>query len=1066
MVTVAKRSRPLGTSSLLQRFKIPLVLIIAAAAFLVWTDTGSSDVESSLRSSIASIAETNDVGKNANTVLSAMQAAPGGGVEETDTGGGSVVTEPEPQQDAGSMSADGEQPPPAQDEPAQVQPRSVALIQGGGYLGASINEKLSESDFQVSVFDDRSRVDSSLQAQLKAVQDITKEDLKTFGSVIYLADPVTDSAGVVSILEKLVPAQHFITVSSANVVVGTLNAKEDVEIDSSKISSECALVQAMYNREQDITSYYGSNEMNSPKISILRLGSVAGLSPSQRTDGTIHSMFVSAYTSGVIDLPHGNKMQSFLAMDDFTGAVAGLLSAPGGSDNMKVWHLASFSANTFKVAASVASLTSARVGTVSATESPGSSLDTAAFTEAFNFPFSGSIESILELLESNVPSSITPAGPYELIDDDPKNMACPVCGSRNHQLVLDIGQQPFANDFQKDVQKALDSPRFPLKLIRCKVCNHLHLSHLASRDDLFDHYLYQSATSRTLAKYFDWLSQKIMKESGVEKGNILEIACNDGTQLNFFKQAGWNTYGVDPAANIVPLAQKQGHEVKVGYWGADLDFPELPTGDDLTAIVAQNVYAHVPDNVAFLKKCVDVMGPKTKVYLQTSQCHMHQFGQFDTAYHEHVSFFTGHSFQRAAELAGLVVTEWLITPIHGTSCLVTMMLPGEPQKAADNSVTLNERLNQEVNEGITSDYFYQRYEARAHQTRRWIVAQLNHLREDGYQIISYGAAAKGMVLLHFFMESPEAKTIDIEYILDDAPLKQDTYCAGTRIPVRPTASLKENTNPSKPTVVLVLAWNFWAEIAENIKRELQGHKTEVLALLPFPTPRLVRLRMDAADGDYPVLLDMPFFPANIPNPLQKADRRKAIMMFDLCNEEPDKLQEFVAHHAHMFDFAIAQNSCDHASSQILVDNAPFTWRIVKTADEVDAAVKENVAAGSQVWGISLSTKEFIVQSRFRQELMALEGSALLRLHELCVVAGDAASDKQPYFFDKYFNSTETHQIKAATTAVEVPAGAEEGGEVSFNGFIAKFGCQQVDELSHSLSELGDPFAKEFHAVTF
>ena len=51
--------------------------------------------------------------------------------------------------------------------------------------------------------------------------------------------------------------------------------------------------------------------------------------------------------------------------------------------------------------------------------------------------------------------------------------------------------------------------------------------------------------------------------------------------------------------------------MRVGFW--PLDFPELPRGDDLTAITAQNVFAHVPKPVDFLKACAAVMGPRTKL---------------------------------------------------------------------------------------------------------------------------------------------------------------------------------------------------------------------------------------------------------------------------------------------------------------------------------------------------------------------------------------------------------------------------------------------------------------------
>ena len=78
-------------------------------------------------------------------------------------------------------------------------------------------------------------------------------------------------------------------------------------------------------------------------------------------------------------------------------------------------------------------------------------------------------------------------------------------------------------------------------------------------------------------------------------------------------------------------------------------------------------------------------------------------GQFDTAYHEHLSFFTAHSFRKAADLAGLNITGWQVTPIHGQSCLVTMMkLRGGSQSSLHRA--LQPRLQEEVRLGLTEDF--------------------------------------------------------------------------------------------------------------------------------------------------------------------------------------------------------------------------------------------------------------------------------------------------------------------------------------------------------------------------
>ena len=138
--------------------------------------------------------------------------------------------------------------------------------------------------------------------------------------------------------------------------------------------------------------------------------------------------------------------------------------------------------------------------------------------------------------------------------------------------------------------------------------------------------MYRSGTSTTLAVYFEWLAKKVVHESGgmTTIGSVLDIACNDGSFLDHFKQFGWKTFGADPAKNLGPIARAKGHKISTGFWGQDLDSEEMPIQNELTAIVAQNVLAHVPDPVGFLKACAKAMGRKTKLYFQMSQCNMHQ----------------------------------------------------------------------------------------------------------------------------------------------------------------------------------------------------------------------------------------------------------------------------------------------------------------------------------------------------------------------------------------------------------------------------------------------------------
>ena len=566
---------------------------------------------------------------------------------------------------------------------------AIAVIGGAGNVGSFLTLHL-KSSLQAKAFDVHPRIKNFDAVELHS-NALKKEELQEFGTVIFLGGCTGRRAcaslapgertevmveDVIQLVRKLGPEQHFITASTSAVSEGRKSAKESDEVFESLLD-EYSL--AMFEREKALRRLVDLGEAG-PLITMLRFGTVVGVSPGQRTDLLVPSLFRSAYTRGVLTVQGQNVMRSWLALPDLARAIETLVRSrrATGSEQFKVWNLASFHAKVLKMATTVASITGSKLDVqtpVADREAnelfAGFSLDTTSFTKTFNFTFQEDLEKTLLDFDSHVPDSVTPKGPHSkdiVVDSIP----CPVCGSKDLQLVVDLGDQPFANDFSSNVTQALRSPRFPLKLVRCRVCNHYHLSHVASRSDLFEHYLYKSGTSATLKQHFNWLARKVRKESRKKKGSVLELACNDGTQLDSFKALGWKTYGVHPAKNIAVLAQAKNHTVRIGFW--PLEFPELPKGDHLTAITAQNVLAHVPFPVDFLKACVAVMGPNTKLYIQTSQCNMQQLGQFDTMYHEHISFFTGHSFHKAATLAGLVIERFETVPIHGESCLVTMQL--------------------------------------------------------------------------------------------------------------------------------------------------------------------------------------------------------------------------------------------------------------------------------------------------------------------------------------------------------------------------------------------------------
>ena len=538
-----------------------------------------------------------------------------------------------------------------------------------------------------------------------------------------------------------------------------------------------------------------------------------------------------------------------------------------------------------------------------------------------------------------------------------------------------------------------------------------------------------SGTSATLQKHFEWLAAHIAaavererplhgvggglrqqggggggegrREEGASRRTVLELACNDGSQLDAFKRLGWRTYGVDPAANIVPTAVAKGHHVKVGFWGAqDVWPPADEPAIELDAIVAQNVLAHVPSPVNFLRDCAKAMGRHTLLYIQTSQCHMHEDGQFDTAYHEHLSFFTAHSFRKAADLAGLNVTGWQVVPIHGQSCLVTFKKlhhanGGGGQSSSSDALhlALQPRLQEEAQLGLLDDLFYEKYQARAGVTASWIEKQLEQLRVAGYRLGGYGAAAKGMVLLHFLLGRGKAAS-HLEFVVDDAPMKQGTYCPGTTIPVKPLAHVSSilADDPHTPLALVVFAWNFWPEIALRLHASLKSNR-RIIAILPFPTPHVVTLNgtvlsnvsYHTAELGDALQLGVPMDAAAAVAPVAPgsiAPRRRAMLISHFYNEAM-LLPFWIAHHAPLFDHAVLidYNSTD-GSAELVRKLAPPSWKVIASstgsefgARTLDAQVETQERLFPHDWHLALTVTEFLIHPRFRETLATFDPRA-------------------------------------------------------------------------------------------
>lgn len=404
---------------------------------------------------------------------------------------------------------------------------------------------------------------------------------------------------------------------------------------------------------------------------------------------------------------------------------------------------------------------------------------------------------------------------------------CICCASNKLKTILDLKTQPLANGYHDG--KKLNE--YPLKLNLCAGCYHLQLSHIVNPDLLFKNYLYVSGTTQTLHDYFDWFAEWCVRMRGKKVGKVLDIACNDGSQLNAFKALSWETYGVDPAENLYDFSSKN-NIIECGYFNSSCFDSTI-----FDVITAQNVFAHTEDALGFLNDCDKKMDEDSLLFIQTSQSEMIQNNQFDTIYHEHLSFFNINSFEALVSRTNLSLVDVKKVSVHGISYVFVLR---KGKRSQLENLTIQNLIDVETTRGLLSDKTYDQYSTKVNSIVCNFKSCVEKFREDGYNVVGYGAAAKGMTLLNF-------ADVKLDYIIDDNPMKHGLLTPGTDTIIVSVDKLKEHSENDK-ILFVPLAWNFFDEILKRIK-SVRNNKNDK-SLRYFPDVFVAELSNKRVINDY------------------------------------------------------------------------------------------------------------------------------------------------------------------------------------------------------------------------
>lgn len=856
----------------------------------------------------------------------------------------------------------------------------VLIIGSSGYIGSYLVKKL-RNRYDVTGIDIIQKDNKNL------VVDYTQIDeyfLYQFNIIIFLAGISTRQKSTELKYEEVYkknvtePIQFFKKCKSTQLVLYSStvavyeNCIDEEANENNKVEYDILdnYSKSMFERDINVEKNLILNEIKC-KIVGLRFGTVIGISDNQRTNLVHIAMLKSALTTGIINVYNGTQYRSILWMKDLYRCIDTLINNRNEVKS-KLYNIVSYNCTIAKIANEIACMTGSVLKYKNDEKLKGFKASNQLFSSEFNFQFKGNFYNIFNYLNKNINKLLQDEIiQYYPIEKENYENRCRICKSDKLYIVFDFGSQPLANNY---IEKKHELETFPLCLLKCSICHHTQLNYTVNSQKMFDNYIYESGTSQTLKNYFRFLAEYIDKFITNANKTIIEIACNDGSQLDEFKKLNWKTIGIDPAKNLTTKAKNNGHIIYNGYWGVDKF--DVPVPD---IIMAQNVIAHVPDPVKFLQECYDHMNDDTLLVIQTSQCDMYQNGQFDTVYHEHLSFFTAHSFKYLAEKCKLNIVLFKKEQIHGNSFLLFM-------KKNNNSIlhddTLQEYINYEKYIGINNISFYAQYKYKITNMKNWI--NDNVLSIPNCKIVGYGAAAKGMTFINYM------KDLKIDYIVDDSPLKHNKYCSINNVIVYPNNKLEEKSN----MIIFVFAWNFIDEIIEKIKKLRIDTNFDTYVVVIHPIQKIYKLvNHDFCEYDANLIEQIPlnFLEINSKNP-------KFILYNHFKNEEIlmrnwIRTHSPLCHKAILIDYGTTDKTIE-----IIKEEAPSSWEIVKStnhyfdAELCDKEVQYYESFHKNDYNLALTCTEFLMSVNPKKTLMNINSNKFILPIRILYMNGEDPCD--------------------------------------------------------------------------
>lgn len=396
--------------------------------------------------------------------------------------------------------------------------------------------------------------------------------------------------------------------------------------------------------------------------------------------------------------------------------------------------------------------------------------------------------------------------------------SCEVCGNPDLEPLLDLGAHPLCDDLVP-IGDGRVCREYPIEIVFCRKCITAHQRWQVPKKDLFPRtYHYRSRFTADVLDGMSALADSCENRLGTLAGAlVLDIGCNDGSLLDYFRRKGAKTVGIEPTDAYMDALDK-GHSVYRAYFALDTAHDIRAQHGTPDIITFTNVFAHIENLPQVVESLKALMTPTTLLVIEN-----HYLGavlkkhQFDTFYHEHPRTYSLTSFHEIARSLGAAIHDVEFPSRYGGNIRVVMRGAALASREIAPAASV---LIGEASFGVE-------LRAMREQIRRWqgaMKARLIDLVAKHGKLCAKAFPGRAAILVKLLdLDS------DVVAAVYEKPgsMKIGHYLPGTRIPIKSDDEFFALTD--KPAVLINFAWHIQVEIKSYLVSN--GYEGEVIPIL-------------------------------------------------------------------------------------------------------------------------------------------------------------------------------------------------------------------------------------------